>query len=93
LFAVPTVLLFLVAQFFQAAVEADAVVATDHFTAFRAFPRFFLFFQEFRHALFFDGPQILYHAHSVSRLVSGIESFEPGAWEVVAFETEDDFAI
>jgi hypothetical protein len=93
LFVVPTVRLFFAAQFFLAAVEADSVVAANHFTAFRAFPRLFLFFQEFGYAVFFDEAQILYHTHSVSSLVSGIKGFESVTGKVVAFETEGNFAI
>jgi hypothetical protein len=93
LFVVPTVLRFLAAQFFQVAVVTDVVVAANHFTAVGAFPRFFLFFQEFGYAVFFDEVQILYHAHPVPSLVFGVDFSESVAGEVAAFKTIRDFVV
>ena len=68
-------------------------MAAYHFTAVKAFPRFFLFLQKFGYALFFDEVQVLYHAHPVPSLVSSVNGSELGAGETVAFKTEGNFTV
>jgi len=68
-------------------------MATHHFAAAFALPRFLLLFEEFIYSVFFDELQIAYQAHSIMSSVSLINGSEPTAWKALALETERDFAF
>ena len=89
----PSIFPFLFPQLLLITIIAETVVATDHFAAAFALPRFFLLLKESVYSVFFDELQIAYQAHSVVGSVSFIDCFQPVAWKALALETEGDFAF
>jgi len=68
-------------------------MATDHFTATLAFPRLFLAIKKLFNSVPFDEIQILYHAHSVARPVSTVDSFQPFARKTATLKTKTYFVV
>ncbi len=68
-------------------------MAADHFSATLAFPRLFLAIKELFKSVLFDKIQILYHAHSVARLVPVVNSSQPIAWKATALKTEINLSV
>ena len=68
-------------------------MAANQFTAVPTFPLFLLFFKEFVDSMVSDELQVFYHAHSVTRPVSAVDSFQPIAGKTAAFKTEKCFVV